>query len=114
MVKPKFDLKVQYTKAEAPWKARKNLTTCLLTRQKGEVRRRELDEAVKWCQENEKRGWSALKTGQFPSLRDARAINNRLDGLVVSGSEREYCSIMTSSKEQQLVTFIKNKNRLAS
>ena len=67
--------------------------------------------AMEWCRENHKRGWSAIKTGLFPLLRDARAINNRLDGKVMHQKEREYCQVLTDKEEKTLVRYVKNKNR---
>ena len=76
-----------------------------------ESKNKQLEEAVKWCQEHNCRGQAALKIGQFPLVKDRETINRRLDGKVKNGSEREYCTILTDSEEQSIVSFAKNKNR---
>ena len=71
----------------------------------------ELRNAVVWCRENNARGWSAVKSGLFPLIKDCRTINKRLDGEIRTGHEREYCSILTNDEEISIVRFLKNKNR---
>ena len=67
--------------------------------------------AVPWCVENGKRGHAALKTGQFPLIKNRETINKRLNGKVVTGQERAYCTILTSEEENTIVKFVKNRNR---
>ena len=38
-------------------------------------------------------------------------IESRLDGKVVTGSEKQYCSILTNEERKPIVRFVKNKNR---
>ena len=40
----------------------------------------ELQNAVRFCQENNVRGYAAIAAGICPSIKDGRTINNRLDG----------------------------------
>ena len=82
-----------------------------ITQDNIERRNQQLIEAVKWCKENSKRGWAALKTGKFTLIKDPRTINSRLDNNVKTGAERDYCSILTSKEEDSLVRHLKNKNR---
>nr|XP_047137316.1 uncharacterized protein LOC124813827 [Hydra vulgaris] len=44
----------------------------------------------------------------FSLIKDRETINRRLDGKVVNGQERSYC---TENEETCIVRFIKNKNR---
>ena len=58
--------------------------------------------AVMACVENGKRGYAALKTGLFPLIKDCEAMTKRLDGKIVTGEERAYCTILPS-KERSIV-----------
>ena len=58
------------------------------------------------CVENGKRGYAALKTGLFPLIKDCEAMTKRLDGKIVTGEERAYCTILPS-KERSIVQFVK-------
>ena len=70
-----------------------------------------LDAAVAWCIQNGSRDYAALKTGKLPLIKDREMINKRLDGKIVTGKERSYCTILTSDEEKSNVHFVKNKNR---
>ena len=71
----------------------------------------EMDEAVDWCRENGKRGWSAVQSGLFPSIKAHRTINKRLDGVMKEGEQKRYCSLLTSPEETSLIRYIKNRSR---
>lgn len=71
----------------------------------------QLEMTVKWCQSNDKRGWVALKTNNFPLITDARAINRHLDGLITKKAEYESRSMLTNHRQQTLVAYLKNMNR---
>lgn len=71
----------------------------------------QLNEAVEWCQLNDCRGYLAIKSGEFPLIRDARTINKRLDSKIETGEEKRYCSILTDKEELSLVRYLKNRNR---
>ena len=60
MGKPKFALKLK-----ANSKAR-----CKIQREVITKREEELNKAVMWCKENNTRGWSAVKSGLFPLIKD--------------------------------------------
>ena len=70
----------------------------------------EMQEAVEWYQNNGCRGWATLKSGLFPSIKCPKSINRCLDGIVVAGEEKRYCSILTSDEEESLVRYIKNRS----
>ena len=57
---------------------------------------------------NNVRGYSAIKSGLFPLVKNRRTIDKRLDGVIVTGTEKEYCSILTSEEEdsRNLVFFV--------
>ena len=88
---------------------------------KNEKRRQEqLAEAVEYCLEHNCKGYAAIKSGRFPSIKDPRTINRRLpvrDGekrskpKILAGEEKAYCKILTSEEESSFVTYLKNKNR---
>ena len=81
MVKPSYTLRVKPTQPKPslllskdlkPWERRKNLVYHSITQDNIERRNQQLIEAVKWCKENSKRGWAALKTGKFTLIKDPR------------------------------------------
>lgn len=75
------------------------------------LRERELTQVVKYCKENNCRGYRAISNGICPSIKDPRTINARLDGKVFTGKEKEYCSILTDSEENMLIKYMINKSR---
>ena len=71
----------------------------------------ELSRAVKYCQDKDVRDYSAVKTGLFPSIKDARTINKQLDEPTSpTKSKRSDCKILSNMEEQALVLFLKNKS----
>ena len=70
----------------------------------------QIQEAVRWCKENSKRGHSALQTGTFPLIKDKETINRRLDGKI-KNEYKEHLQILMPEEEHSVVEFIKNKNR---
>ena len=87
------------TKAEARV-ARSNIKT----------KQAQIRAVVKLYQENNTRSYAALKTGLFPLIKSRSTIDSRLDGKVVTGSEKQYCSILTNQEKESIVRFVKNKN----
>ena len=71
----------------------------------------DISDAVQWCEENNKHGYAALKTGLFPSIKDARTINAYLDGKREVGAQNRYQNIMTKNEEDIFVRYLANKNR---
>ena len=111
MGKPTFQMRVQYGNIKEHWTKRKSLANCKITNEAAADKKIQLEEATQWCRDNDKRGWAAVSSGLFPLVKDGRAINRRLDDVVKTGKERQYCSILTHDEEMQLVSFVKNKNR---
>ena len=75
------------------------------------VAKEELSRAVKYCQDKNVCGYSAVKTGLFPSIKDARTINKQLDEPTsTTKSKRIDCKILSDIEEQALVPFLKNKS----
>ena len=105
--KTSFRLRIQSHKSINP----NSKVTATVARKHTDGKNRQLDEAVKWCNENKARGGSALKTGLFPLIKDRQTINRRLDGKVATGGEREYCKTLTCDEEMYVVRFTKNNNR---
>ena len=110
MVKP-FKLRIKQTNKIPMINRRRNNSHALIARELINKKEAQLNEAVEWCRNNNKRGWSALQIGNFPLITDARAINRRLDGLVSTNAAYESRSILTNQEEQTLVSYLKNMNR---
>ena len=70
-----------------------------------------LIEAVEWCKLNGHRGWRAVNSGLFHGIKDPRTINKRLDEVTETGKEKGCCKILTSTEEESLLRYIKNRNR---
>ena len=85
-------------------------TEARVTRSNIKTKQAQIRAAVKWCQENNTRSYAALKTGLFPLIKSRSTIDSRLDGKVVTGSEKQYPSILTNEEEESIVRFLKNKN----
>lgn len=102
MGQPKYTLKLKPNN----YKARNKIQREIINE-----RENQLNKAVEWCKENGTRGWSAVKSGMFPLIKDRRTINKRLDGEIQTGEEKSYCSILTNEEENSIVRFLKNKNR---
>ena len=95
----------------APTKRRPNThAEAIVARSNTKKKEAQLNAAVKWCKENNARGHTALKSGLFNLIKSRSTINNRLDGKIITGCEKQYCSILTD-KEGSVVMFVKNKNR---
>ena len=88
-----------------------NKAKCVVKRDLMNERCHQLNDAVQWCHENNKRGWAAINSGKFPLIKDLRTINKRLDGVIETGKEKQYCSIFTVEEEESIVRHVKNKNR---
>ena len=54
------------------------------------AREEQLANAVLYCQENNCRGFTAVKSGLFSLIKDCRTVNKRLGGGSI-GDEKEYC-----------------------
>ena len=75
------------------------------------IKKQDLELVVEYCIRNNCRGYAAISAGVCPTIKDQRTINKRLDGKIITGSEKEYCSILTVDEEELVVKYIKSKNR---
>ena len=82
-----------------------------ILKQQSEKKSKQIEDAVNYCIENSCRGYKALKTGNYPLIKDARTINGRLDGLIKNGEEKKLQRILTISEEEELLRHVQNKNR---
>ena len=105
---PKFKLRLN--RCPQPTRIRNKAGTAI-DRKITDKRNEEIEEAVKYCQENGVNGHAALKTNLFPNIKDKGIIDRRLKGKVKHGCERDYCRILTVEEERTLVEYIKNRNR---
>ena len=103
----KFRLRVNLKSSVNP----SSKAEAIVARKATEAKNEQLTRAVTWCKEHNVRGYTAIKSGLFPLIKDRQTINSRLDGKIVNGREREYCSILTEDEEQSIVAYVKNKNR---
>ena len=94
MVQPKFALRLRNPNPAAltvspnapAWQKRKNVAYAKVNRDNINKKDQQMDDALRWCQENNKRGWAALNTGLFPLIKDRQSINDRLDGKIKLGA----------------------------
>ena len=70
-----------------------------------------MKKAVDWCNENNKRGQAALKTGKFPLIKDRGTIDRRLDGKLKNPKKDHLRIPKSPDEENEIVRYIKNKNR---
>ena len=66
-----------------------------MARKRINAKTEQLKAAVAWCIENGARGYAALKTGQFPLIKDRETINKRLDGKIITGTN---CTVLTAEE----------------
>ena len=62
-------------------------------------------------QVNEHRGRKAVSSSSFLGIKNPKTRNKRLDGVIVTGDEKDYCKILTSTEEESLLRYIKSRNR---
>ena len=83
-------------------------------------RQDEISAAVKYCVENDCKGYKAITSGLFPTIKNSRTINRCLPKenqskkakpVIMEGEEKSYCHILTTEKENSLANYFKNKNR---
>ena len=102
----KKSIKKQYYKSKSNSKAKAEVN-----RKNYNEKLKQIEDAVKYCKENNCKGKSALKTGLFPLIKDHKTISQRLNGEVIHGEEKTTQSILTVQEENLLVMFAKNKCR---
>lgn len=109
MVKPEFKLRVK--KKLLGVSGKPNSKAEAIVQRKNIIQKElQVEEAVNWCNENGKKGHSALKTGMFPLINDRSTIDRRLNGSKVN-SKKEHLRVLTPAEERSIVEFVKNKNR---
>ena len=74
-----FNLRVKPTR-----KSRCNVLRDLI-----DMKSKQLEEVVQWCQVNSKCGWAAINSGKFPLIKDLRTINKRRRNIVQSSQKRK-------------------------
>lgn len=109
MVKPKFQLRVRRTLIDVSGKPNSK-AEAIVQRKKINQKALQIEQAVAWCKEHNKRGHAALQTGMFSLIKDRGTIDRRLDGKTVN-TKKENLQILTPDEERSIVEFIKNKNR---
>ena len=108
-MKPTFALRIRQRKSPRTNPSTKS--DAVVIRKRTNMKNEQLEAAVAWCVDNGARGHAALKTGLFPLIKDRETINKRLDGKIITGQERSYCTILTPAEEESIVSYVKNKNR---
>ena len=100
----------------------KHHVSALRDRMLQEIQKKRQDEisaAVKYCVENNCKGYKAIASGLFPTIKDPRTINRHLPKenqskkskpVIMEGEEKSYCHILTR-EENSLANYFKNKNR---
>ena len=63
----------------------KSKAEAVMRRKYTDTKNRQIEEAVKYCIENNVRGYKALKTDLFLLVKDRETINRRLDGKIKNG-----------------------------
>ena len=76
-----------------------------------EEKEKELDYAVAYCQEHNCKGYKAIADLDLKYVKDARTINQRLKGNVITGEEKKLQRILTTEEENSLVKYLVNRNR---
>ncbi|XP_066924340.1 uncharacterized protein [Clytia hemisphaerica] len=109
MVKPKFEFKVKKRVVMVYGKPSSKAEAAVKRKQINE-KSAQIEEAVEWCKINGKKGYSALKTGRFPLIKDRGTIDRRLKEKKIN-SKKEHQRILTPEEERSVVEFAKNKNR---
>ena len=62
-----------------------NMAEAKVALRKISSREEQLRQAVNWCMENRCRGYSAIKSGLFPLVKNRRTVDKRLDGKITTG-----------------------------
>ena len=75
------------------------------------AKKTEIEHAVKYCRQFNCKGYRAIKELGLKYIKDARTINNHLQGKVITGDEKKDQRILTEKEEQSLVKYLINRNR---
>ena len=63
-----------------------------------DMKSKQLEEAVEWCQVNKKHGWAAISSGKFQLIKDLWTINNLMVSLKL---ERRKNIVQSSPKRKK-------------
>ena len=108
MVKPKFQVKIRRTSYHIQGKPNSK-DEVIVKRKNVNEKEKQIQAAVNWCKENGKKRYAALKTGNFPLIKDRGTIDCRLIKNV--NSKKERLRILAPEEKRSVEEFIKNKNR---
>ena len=75
------------------------------------AKKTEIEHAVKYCRQFNCKGYRAIKELGLKYIKDARTINNHLQGKVITGDEKKDQRMLTEKEEQSLVKYLINRNR---
>ena len=64
-----------------------------------EEKKREIEKAVKYCRENNCKGYKTIATLNLKYIKDPRTINQHLSGNVITGEEKKLQRILTTEEE---------------
>ena len=77
-------------------------------RKKMDAKKKEIEEAVAYCRENNCKGYKAISDLNLQYCKDPRTINAHLEKDFQAGKNR---MILTDQEEKSLVRYLVNKNR---
>ena len=77
-------------------------------RKKMDAKKKEIEEAVAYCRENNCKGYKAISDLNLQYCKDPRTINAHLERDYEAGKKRQ---MLTEQEEKSLVRFLINKNR---
>ena len=73
-----------------------------------DVKKKEIEEAVAYCRENNCKGYKVISDLNLQHCKDPRTINAHLENDFQAGKNR---MILTDQEERSLVRYLVNKNR---
>ena len=98
----KFSLRIKGTPPMHRLSNPNNKAEAAVARSNIKKKRKQLDDAILWCQENNVRGHSAVKSGLFPLVKNERTVNKRLDVNYMQKEKFEQAqSILETDSEPQ-------------
>jgi hypothetical protein len=69
-----------------------------MSAKKMKVKQLEIEKAVKYCRDNNCKGYKAITDLGLQYVKDARTINQHLQGNVITGDEKKYQKILTDKE----------------
>ena len=77
-----------------------------------EMKQFELEQAVKYCRDNNCKGYKAIADLGLLYIKDARTINWHLQGMVITGDKESYQKIPSDQEEKLLLKYLLNSNSM--